>query len=359
MSFVKVIVLLTLTTLLCNPVGAKGLPFRIEKSVEAKAFDLAERDYYGRLQAFLDGLYTKDKLLVIGKKRGKGKTLAYETKMGKASVIAHEFVSLGFRDKDIEVIQRVIPKGELPPSALVLYYQSGALMATGSGKWTKRILSALSKKKELPQKSELALPDLYAKARLSEGPLGQPQPPVPPAKVRLFAKMVEKRELGALVAAFRKARKEAKDKPGSKQHGKPWLGQSDYWEPSEAELVLAEAGKALLRCLQLAEEPPSALAMVRSLKSLSVLPGQLTFDTYSYSRVDAIGSGRFILPNPPHHQECNPIGHILKLMDEGKAFAKVRPTASKLRRADLSKASEKRRVLKEMEEALKLWDRAR
>ena len=358
MTFGKVMVLFTCTILLLGSLHAKGLPFRIEKNVEAKAFDLAQKDYYGRLEAFLAGLYKNDSLLVIGKKKGKKKLSVFKLEKRAVSDMAHKFVSLGFRDKDIELVQRFVPKGELPPSTLVLHYQSGVLYATGSGKWTKRMLSALRKKKEFPAKKELALPDLYAKARLSEGPLGQPQPPVPPAKVRLFAKMVQKRELGTLVAAFRKARREAKENPGSKAPGKPWLGQPDYWEPSEAELVLAEAGKALMDALRQAQDPPTALAMVRSLKKLHILPGKLSFDTYSYSRVDAIGSGRFILPNPPVQSSCHPIGDILKMMDEEKAFAKVRSKAAKLRKADLTKAAEKKRVLNEMEKALRHWDRA-
>ena len=358
MSVFKVMALFTCTIVLYGSLQAKGLPFRIEKGVEAKAFDLAQKDYYGRLEAFLAGLFKEDSLLVIGKQKGKKKLSVFVVERRAVSKVAHKFVSLGFRDKDIELVQRLVPRGELPPSTLVLHYQSGALYATGSGKWTKRILSALRKKKESLHKKELALPDLYAKARLSEGPLSQPQPPVPPAKTRLFAKMVEKRELGALVASFRKARKEAKENPGSKQHGQPWLGQPDYWEPSEAELVLAEAGKALLDALRQAQDPPTALAMVRSLKKLHILPGKLSFDTYSYSRVDAIGSGRFILPNRPAQNTCHPIGDILKMMDEEKAFAKVRTKAAKLRKADLTKAAEKRRVLNEMEKALRHWDRA-
>jgi len=346
-------VLAAVAALSTAPLAAGEPRIKVQKSLQAEAYDLSALDYYGRLGAFLSALVPKDTFLVVARDRdGTGRTV-FELPAGQDQAdTAQAIVAKGFRDRDVEVFQRVVGDDETPAGQVVLYNQSAALYASGSGKFVKRVRDAVLKT------PELSLKDAYGQARYDEGPLAPPRPPVDEGAARVFYDLADRRDLAGLIKAFRVAEQDAAAHPGRQTHGKPWLGQPDYYDPSPAELLLAEAGKALAVCLQFSSQPPQALALARSLQDLDEVPGTLTFKTWTYTRVDAIGSGRFTFPNPPSTETCNPLAVMLNNMSGNEAYDKEIAAVERLKTMPLDTAEQRATMLEQMVRMLKRWDRA-
>jgi len=104
-------------------------------------------------------------------------------------------------------------------------------------------------------------------------------------------------DAAALAAAFVTWKARADAAPGAFEAGQVQLGADPQeYKPTDAELVASEAGERLSAALTGADEATRASVT-------TILNGVASYRSFSYRRVDVMGSGRYLYASPPRETQ--------------------------------------------------------
>jgi hypothetical protein len=101
--------------------------------------------------------------------------------------------------------------------------------------------------------------------------------------------------LARLLDLFKKYRAFAAADPGHMEPGRAFLGESERYEASDAELFFSEIGQRTQAVVAAMDKT----ALKRRLIELGVTETSLTYGRVKIGHVDALGSGRFFYADPP------------------------------------------------------------
>jgi len=268
------------------------------KAVEQRVYDISKLSDYERLGLFVDCLDSKDAfcILVRGAK-GKTELLTVPASEGPDGA-SHAIVARGYSAKQVDGYFRATMPGEIHPPLLAVSCNPAMFYALGPKDFIRSVDEAVSAADE-PEKVKPGLRDIYASARLNEGPLPTPEAPLARDERAAIDRMVEANDLGGLLRYFNRVRLLAKLEPGGFVQGAVYLGApARYYEPSQKELSLAACGQAIEGLLKSASSVEVLEKMARSLNDRE-LPELLEFRVFTYHTIDVVGSGRFTYPDSP------------------------------------------------------------
>lgn len=104
-------------------------------------------------------------------------------------------------------------------------------------------------------------------------------------------------DAAALAAAFATWKARADAEPGAFEAGQIQLGADPQeYRPTDAELVAAEAGERLAAALTGADEATRTSVT-------TILNGVSTYRSFTFRRVDVMGSGRYLYASPPRETQ--------------------------------------------------------
>ena len=168
----------------------------------------------------------------------------------------------------------------------------------------------------------VTLKEVYEEARLQEGDLPPPEPPMAEDKRRYLEDRVSKKELSLLLKDFIDGQRVANENPGEELEGNVILGAPPhYYSPSQEELFLAAIGESIGRVLASLSSPEELAEVCSSLINDEQSPVSLEYLYYAYERVDVVGSGRFYYPMEPQSRSIDVLDELLRHVDGGQMLS--------------------------------------
>ncbi len=297
------------------------------------SLNLKELTVYSQMKTFLSLLSENSQIYLILKesKQNLGALLVFTAPVS-ASKLASDLTAKDVRTEEIRIL--CSKSGE---NSALLLLDTGSLEIAGSDKFIEFAKKKMEKIKN--ESKNMVLNDLYAEARLGEGLLPPPQAPL---RHETKTQIQSKLDIIQMIRQFNKIKLTALTNPGREVQGQIFLGAPEkYWEPSQEELALAEAGKTIRKATKAISSRKAASEILKKLIENDTYPGSFSFKEFEYFRVDVVGSGRFTYPHPPKLVEFSIHQYFVNKFVEGESLREKLlklPAKSKEEREVLTKS---------------------